>query len=64
MFQGSIVALVTPMTATGEFDASRFRSLIETHIAAGTNAIVVLGTTGESPTIRGRRLFNHDTLLQ
>lgn len=51
MFQGSIVALITPMTATGEFDAAGFRSLIETHIAAGTSAIVVLGTTGESPTI-------------
>lgn len=51
MFQGSIVALVTPMTATGEFDAAAFSALIETQIAAGTNAIGVLGTTGEAPTI-------------
>lgn len=58
MFQGSIVALITPMTATGEFDAPRFRALIEIHIKAGTNAIVVLGTTGESPTIMGNERHN------
>lgn len=51
MFQGSIVALITPMTATGEFDEAAFRVLIEKHIAAGTSAISVLGTTGEAPTI-------------
>jgi 4-hydroxy-tetrahydrodipicolinate synthase len=51
MFQGSMVALVTPMTATGEFDSAAFGVLIEKHIAAGTQAIVVLGTTGEAPTI-------------
>jgi 4-hydroxy-tetrahydrodipicolinate synthase len=51
MFQGSMVALVTPMSATGEFDEIQFRSLIETHIAAGTQAIGVIGTTGEAPTI-------------
>lgn len=51
MFQGSMVALVTPMNATGEFDAAAFPVLIETQIAAGTNAIGVLGTTGEAPTI-------------
>lgn len=51
MFQGSIVALVTPMTATGEFDALRFAALMEVHIQAGTTAVVVLGSTGEAPTI-------------
>lgn len=51
MFEGSIVALVTPMTATGAIDEQNLRVLIDRHIAAGTDAIVVLGTTGESPTI-------------
>jgi len=48
MFQGSIVALVTPMTSTGDIDLPRIRSLIEMHIEAGSNGIVVTGTTGES----------------
>jgi len=51
MFQGSIVALVTPMLSTGELDEIRLRSLIETHIAAGTDGIVLVGTTGEAPTL-------------
>lgn len=51
MFEGSIVALITPMTATGAIDEQNLRALIDRHIAAGTDAIVVLGTTGESPTI-------------
>ncbi len=48
MFQGSMVALVTPMTATGELDEKNLLSLIDRHITAGTNAIVILGTTGEA----------------
>lgn len=51
MFQGSIVALVTPMTATGELDEEKLRSLIEFHIEQGTDAISVNGTTGEAPTL-------------
>lgn len=51
MFNGSIVALVTPMLATGEIDVAAFKRLIEWHIASGTQSIVVNGTTGESATL-------------
>lgn len=49
--QGSIVALVTPMAADGSLDFSAYRSLIDWHIQQGTQAFVVVGTTGESPTV-------------
>jgi 4-hydroxy-tetrahydrodipicolinate synthase len=48
---GSIVALVTPMTADGGIDAPALRGLIDWHIAEGTSCIGVVGTTGESPTV-------------
>src|SRR5579871_2278204 len=48
---GSIVAIVTPMFADGRLDVARFRSLIDWHVAEGTDGIVVVGTTGESPTV-------------
>ena len=51
MLSGSIVAIVTPMTASGELDLPRFKALIDWHIAEGTDGIVVVGTTGESPTV-------------
>jgi 4-hydroxy-tetrahydrodipicolinate synthase len=51
MFHGSIVALVTPMQVDGAVDLDVLSQLIEWHIASGTDGIVVLGTTGESPTI-------------
>ena len=51
MIKGSIVALVTPMFEDGSIDYDSYRNLIEMHIAAGTNAIVAVGTTGESPTV-------------
>src|SRR3972149_11307345 len=51
MLTGSIVALVTPMREDGGLDLARFRSLIDWHIAEGTDGIVVVGTTGESPTV-------------
>ncbi len=51
MFHGSIVALVTPMNPSGELDELEFEELIERHIEAGTEAIVVSGTTGEAPTL-------------
>ncbi len=51
MFHGSIVALVTPMRVDGIVDLDVLSQLIEWHIASGTDGIVVLGTTGESPTI-------------
>ncbi|HJD43465.1 MAG TPA: 4-hydroxy-tetrahydrodipicolinate synthase [Candidatus Paenalcaligenes intestinipullorum] len=50
-FQGSMVALVTPMFPDGKLDLEAYRKLIDWHIAEGTDAIVVVGTTGESPTV-------------
>ncbi|MCP4700273.1 MAG: 4-hydroxy-tetrahydrodipicolinate synthase [Gammaproteobacteria bacterium] len=51
MFQGSIVALVTPMHADGSLDESSLRGLIDYHVEQGTDAIVAMGTTGESATL-------------
>lgn len=51
MIKGSIVAIVTPMQEDGSLDLDAFRALIDFHVAAGTDAIVVVGTTGESPTV-------------
>ncbi|WP_299021774.1 4-hydroxy-tetrahydrodipicolinate synthase [uncultured Photobacterium sp.] len=51
MFSGSMVALVTPLDDTGEVDYASLASLVEYHIAAGTDAIVAVGTTGESATL-------------
>lgn len=51
MLQGSIVALVTPMTADYDVDWSALASLVEWHIAEGTHGIVPMGTTGESATL-------------
>ena len=48
---GSIVALVTPMQEDGSVDYDDLRSLIDWHIAEGTDCIGVVGTTGESPTV-------------
>lgn len=50
-FQGSMVALVTPMQPDGSLDYPAYRALIDWHIAEGTDALVVVGTTGESPTV-------------
>ncbi len=49
--QGSLVAIVTPMEEDGGLDLDAFRRLIDWHIAHGTDGIVVVGTTGESPTV-------------
>src|SRR3989304_562747 len=51
MLTGSIVAIVPPMREDGKLDLARFRSLMDWHIAEGTDGIVVVGTTGESPTV-------------
>ncbi len=51
MITGSLVAIVTPMKPDGAIDLARFRSLIDWHVAEGTDGIVVVGTTGESPTV-------------
>lgn len=49
--QGNLVAIVTPMFDDGNLDLVALRTLIDWHIAAGTDGIVVVGTTGESPTV-------------
>jgi 4-hydroxy-tetrahydrodipicolinate synthase len=49
--KGSIPALVTPMLEDGSVDYDTLRKLIDWHIAEGTDAIGVVGTTGESPTV-------------
>ncbi len=51
MFQGSMVALVTPMHEDGSLDFEALERLVEFHIDNGTDAIVSVGTTGESPTL-------------
>jgi 4-hydroxy-tetrahydrodipicolinate synthase len=51
MIQGSIVALVTPMQPDGSLDFAGLRALLDWHIAEGTDAAVVVGTTGESATV-------------
>ncbi len=51
MITGSLVALVTPMFEDGSIDWDSYRKLVQWHIAEGTDAIVAVGTTGESPTV-------------
>jgi 4-hydroxy-tetrahydrodipicolinate synthase len=48
---GSIVALVTPMHEDGSLDLPGMRKLVDFHVQEGTDAICVVGTTGESPTV-------------
>ncbi len=60
MIKGSIVAIVTPMQEDGSLDLAVFRALIDFHIAEGTDAIVVVGTTGESPTVN---VEEHELLI-
>jgi 4-hydroxy-tetrahydrodipicolinate synthase len=51
MIKGSLVAIVSPMRDDGALDFDAYRRLIDWQIAEGTNAIVAVGTTGESPTV-------------
>jgi 4-hydroxy-tetrahydrodipicolinate synthase len=51
MLSGSLVAIVTPMLADGALDLPRLKALIDWHIVEGTDGIVIVGTTGESPTV-------------
>ena len=51
MFQGSMVALATPMIEDGSVDQESLRRLVDWHIEQGTDAIVAVGTTGESATL-------------
>jgi 4-hydroxy-tetrahydrodipicolinate synthase len=51
MFFGSMVAIVTPMTADGGLDWPAWDRLLDFHVREGSDAIVVAGTTGESPAL-------------
>jgi 4-hydroxy-tetrahydrodipicolinate synthase len=51
MFSGSLVAIVTPLTAEGALDWPAWDRLLDFHLAEGTDGIVVAGTTGESPVL-------------
>lgn len=51
MITGSLVAIATPMREDGSLDDAALRTLIDFHITEGTDGIVVVGTTGESPTV-------------
>ena len=66
MFHGSMVALVTPMHADGAVDYESLERLVDFHVENGTDAIVAMGTTGESATLDEeehcdviRRVVNH-----
>ncbi|MCW8334275.1 4-hydroxy-tetrahydrodipicolinate synthase [Vibrio paucivorans] len=51
MFSGSIVALITPFNSDGEVDFISLKKLVDFHVAAGSDGIVAVGTTGESATL-------------
>lgn len=51
IFQGSLVALITPMHPDGSLDFDAYRKLIDWHAKEGTDGLVVVGTSGESPTV-------------
>jgi 4-hydroxy-tetrahydrodipicolinate synthase len=51
MFSGSMVAIVTPMNDDGSIDWPAWERLLDFHLDSGTDAIVVAGTTGESPSL-------------
>lgn len=51
MIKGSIVAIITPMYSDGSLDFDSLRKLLDWHITEGTDGIVIVGTTGESPTV-------------
>ena len=61
MITGSIVAIVSPMFEDGSLDLDSYRTLIDWHIQEGTDAIVAVGTTGESPTVD---VEEHRTLIR
>jgi 4-hydroxy-tetrahydrodipicolinate synthase len=51
MFRGSLVALITPMRADGSLDRKAFADFVEWQITEGTQGLIPVGTTGESPTL-------------
>ena len=60
MFKGSIPALVTPFR-NGELDLDTLKKLVEWHIGEGSNGLVPVGTTGESPTLTHRE---HEVVVE
>lgn len=58
MFRGSMVAMVTPMREDGAVDDDALARLVEFHVEAGTDAVIAVGTTGESATL------DHDEHLE
>ena len=58
---GSIPALVTPFNENGSLDLATLKALLDWHIAEGSDAVVVVGTTGESPTVN---FDEHHTLIE
>ena len=61
MLTGSLVAIVTPMHPDGSLDLPALRKLVDWHVESGTTGIVVVGTTGESPTVD---VDEHCTLIK
>jgi 4-hydroxy-tetrahydrodipicolinate synthase len=61
MLTGSLVALITPFLADGQIDLARFRDLIDFHVREGSDGLVIVGTTGESPTVN---VEEHCTLIR
>lgn len=61
MLKGSLVAIVTPMLDEGSLDLPRLRALVDWHVEQGTDGVVVVGTTGESPTLN---YDEHCTLIR
>jgi 4-hydroxy-tetrahydrodipicolinate synthase len=59
--RGSLVAIVTPMHDDGSLDLDALKRLIDWHVESGTAAIVIVGTTGESPTVD---FDEHHTLIE
>lgn len=60
LYTGLYTAIITPFRADGSFDESAFETIIEQQILAGVDGIVVLGTTGESPTVTTEE---HDQII-
>lgn len=58
MFKGSMVALITPMHDDGSVDKDALHQLVEWHIQAGTDALIIAGTTGESATLEPDEQFD------
>jgi len=60
MFQGTLVALVTPFTG-GQVDYAAIERLVDWHVDQGTDALVPVGTTGESPTVN---VAEHEKIIE